>query len=1055
MKTISHKLIVALLFLICSVNSIAQTTGQWTRTGGPEGGTCNSLAMTSAGIFAATNEGMYLSLNQGASWVLTSLPTESYTRLVNYDDTLIAIYNPLGSGDNYSITSFDSGNTWTSPSLIESLGPGLASRFFFLRSGNTIFLTGDNYYYTNDFGNTWTALSSPTSNIYSISCGREKVLLCGLNSTTLKMEKYISSPSVINWQFIDSTYMSSEFVYCDTVIVGQTYDTSFNTFCVRSVDNGVTWDTTFQFSGAYTILNVFTGTGDTLYFYNNALDFYQSVDLGLTWQNIPIPHLWKYQQSIYPPNGTEIALYQQMVVQYFAATDTFQTSYSGINAQYISMLKVFGNKIYAGHNNGLSVSDDAGITWQPLLQSTTFSYNTIGAMTTIGDTLLVAAKDSFYCSMTNGTTWNPGVFVSNNFIDPMSIVYHDGKIFLGMSDGVYESSNFGLTWTIDTILSPGFCMPWSPYESVWLTKSDSALLAVTNDGLIAHRDDISQTWIVDTCFMAPGAHNFNIITAFDSTVIVRSSNELLRSDNWGQDFYDLGTTIYPYRIEYVNGILLGFVGATSIYKSIDRGSTWQLLDSALLPFQSTYLLAKLNNQIFCSSYGSSVWKRNGIFNSYIGHVYRDNNYNGIIDIGDSTLKNMILYTTPSSWLASTNNNGVFQLTTDVQGDSLKLVVAPYISVSPNGYLLDTITFNNLDFLVNVDTTISDLSIDLESVTPISLFRDDIFSMTIKNNSGYRQAGTVTLILDSAFNYISSDRLPNQINGDTLIWRIDTLDFYESTIINVITHPEITSMIGDSVRFKSNILADITDISIPNNFSNLSDIIVGAFDPNDKSCQVGDLIYIDSVPGKDFIYTIRFQNIGNIPANDVLIIDTLNPHLDPSTLRILNSSFPVNLEMQSTGLAKFQFIGINLPDSTTNEVSSHGFVKYAIKCKNSTSVGDAITNKADIYFDFNPPITTNLVTTLVINPTVLSSGISFDENKSLTVYPNPANNFLTVVTQIRPEDITVELYDQSGRLLKKVMSSTTVETEDLLPGYYLGIVYSKGQRSGTFRTIIVR
>ena len=106
MKTISHKLIVVILFLFCSVNLDAQTTGQWTRTGGPEGGFCNSLAMTSAGIFAATNEGMYLSINQGASWVLTSLPTESFTRLVNYDDTLIAIYNPLGSGDNYSITSF-------------------------------------------------------------------------------------------------------------------------------------------------------------------------------------------------------------------------------------------------------------------------------------------------------------------------------------------------------------------------------------------------------------------------------------------------------------------------------------------------------------------------------------------------------------------------------------------------------------------------------------------------------------------------------------------------------------------------------------------------------------------------------------------------------------------------------------------------------------------------------------------------------------------------------------------------------------------------------------
>jgi len=1054
MKTISHKLIVVILFLFCSVNLNAQTTGQWTRTGGPEGGFCNSLAMTSAGIFAATNEGMYLSINQGASWVLTSLPTESFTRLVNYDDTLIAIYNPLGSGDNYSITSFDGGNTWTSPSLIESLGLGSASRFFFLRSGNTIFLTGDEYYYSNNFGSTWTEISSPNNTIYSISCGRDYVLLSDLDASTLHMKKYISSPSVINWQLVDSTYLSSEFVYCDTVIVGQINDTSFNTFCVRSVDNGVTWDTTFQFSGAYSLMDVFIGTGDTLYFYNNALDFYQSVDLGLTWQNIPLPHLWKYQQSIYPPNGTEIALYQQMVVQYFAATDTFQTSFSGMKAHRISMLKSFGNKIYVGHTNGLSVSSDAGISWQPLLQSTTFGYNSIGAMTTIGDTLLVAASDSFYCSTNNGTTWNPAVLISHNSIDAMSVVYHNGKIFLGRSDGILVSSDLGLTWAPDTIFSSGFCTI-TTYESVWLTKSDSALFAVTNHGVIAHRDDVSQTWIIDTCFNATGAYNGNIITTFDSTVIVRSRYNLLRSDNWGQDFYDLGTSIYPYRIEYVNGVLLGFVGATSIYRSIDRGSTWQLLDSAALPFQSTYQLAILNNQIFCSSYGSSVWKRNGIFNSYAGHVYRDNNYNGIIDANDSTLRNMILYTTPSSWLASTNNTGAFQLTTDVQGDSLKLAVQPYITVTPSGYLLDTITFNNLDFLVNVDTTISDLAIDLESTARIALFRDDIFTMTIRNNGGRKQSGIVTLIVDSAFNYISADRIPFQINGDTLKWQLDTLDFNETTIINVTTHPSFSAMFGDSVRFLSEVTPVYADMFPTDNVSNLNDIIVGAFDPNDKSCQVGDVIEIDSLDGKDFLYTIRFQNVGNIPANDVLVIDTLNAHLDPTTFRILNSSFPVNLEMQSTGVVKFHFIGINLPDSNTNEVQSHGFIKYAIRSKTTTSVGDAITNKADIFFDINPAITTNLVTTVVVNSTVLSTGISFSENQSLIVYPNPAFDFFSIVTPIHTEDISIELYDQTGRMVKKVLNSKTVTTEDLLPGYYLGIVYDKKQRSGSFRSIIIK
>jgi photosystem II stability/assembly factor-like uncharacterized protein len=1043
---------VILFCLFISNISISQTIGNWTKTGGPEGGTTNSIAMTSAGMYAATNEGMYISNNNGASWTLMGLPTNPYTRLVSYTDTLIAIYHDLSYTNTYSITSFDGGLTWTPASLIETGTSGSASQLYFLRTGNTIFLNGDAYYFSNDFGTTWSTLNSPNGRIYSLSCGRDKIIISDLNSTTLNFERYISDASPINWQFIDSTYMSSNFVYSDTVIVGQVFE-SLTTYCVRSVDNGLTWDTTFQIPGSYNMLSQNGVSLDTLYINSNALDFYQSIDRGLTWTNCPIPHIWNYQESLFPPNGTEIALYQQNVVQYFAATDTFQTSHSGIKANRISMLKGFGNNLYAGHSTGLSVSTDAGISWQPLLQSYKFSYNIISAITKIGDTLLVASSDSFYVSTDAGSTWTNGVYVTNNFIDPMSVEFMNNKIYLGTSNGIFVSNNLGLTWTEDSIPSSGFCTTFAN-ENLWIAKSASTLFAITNSGVVAHLDQTSQLWVNDTCFFSSGAHTGNIITTFDSTVLVRSRTALYRSDNYGQDFYDLGTTIYPYKIIYVNGSLFGFTGTNSLWISNDRGSTWSLVDGTTLPFDNFYDLASINDQIFCSSLGSSVWKRNGTLRTYFGHVYRDNNFNGIIDGQDSTLSNIVLNTNPSLWISTTDSSGLFQLTTDAQGDSLKVNVPSFINVIPSAYLLDTVNFTNLDFLLQIDTTVSDLSVDLECTTRISFFRDNIFLANTKNKGGLIQSGILKVVIDTLFNYITADRAPLQINGDTIFWRIDTLDFNESTLINITTHVKPNASIGDSVKFSAEIIPDFSDAFPGNNISYVSDIIVAAFDPNDKACNIGDQISIDSVAGKDFVYTIRFQNIGNFPATDVTIIDTLNFHLDATSLQVLNSSFPVSLEMQSTGLVKFHFYGINLIDSTTNEPLSHGFVKYSVKAKNSTSVGDAITNTANIYFDFNPPITTNTVTTLVIDP-ALTASVSFDQSLRLTVYPNPTNDVLNISTSVATDNLRIILCDQTGRVVKNIESSVQIDVSDLNPGYYFGLVFNKSVKVGSFRSIIVR
>ncbi len=54
----------------------------------------------------------------------------------------------------------------------------------------------------------------------------------------------------------------------------------------------------------------------------------------------------------------------------------------------------------------------------------------------------------------------------------------------------------------------------------------------------------------------------------------------------------------------------------------------------------------------------------------------------------------------------------------------------------------------------------------------------------------------------------------------------------------------------------------------------------------------------------------------------------------------------------------EFNNILLPDSTTNEIESHGFVQYQITPFQDAPKKSIITNVGDIYFDYNQPITTN-------------------------------------------------------------------------------------------------
>ncbi|MEM8529087.1 MAG: T9SS type A sorting domain-containing protein, partial [Bacteroidota bacterium] len=120
-----------------------------------------------------------------------------------------------------------------------------------------------------------------------------------------------------------------------------------------------------------------------------------------------------------------------------------------------------------------------------------------------------------------------------------------------------------------------------------------------------------------------------------------------------------------------------------------------------------------------------------------------------------------------------------------------------------------------------------------------------------------------------------------------------------------------------------------------------------------------------------------------------------------------------------GLVEFTFKNILLPDSTTNEPLSHGFVTFEIAPNEGLDENTSIENTADIFFDFNPPITTNTTENVFVSelPKVTATKDWRANKQRIQVYPNPFRELLMfrLTTEAKAQLL---LFDATGKLLQQ-------------------------------------
>jgi hypothetical protein len=438
-----------------------------------------------------------------------------------------------------------------------------------------------------------------------------------------------------------------------------------------------------------------------------------------------------------------------------------------------------------------------------------------------------------------------------------------------------------------------------------------------------------------------------------------------------------------------------------------------------------------NNLAGCNSREEILANCSNGLNTITGQIKFDNNSDGC-DIGDVSINNLMIVSenAGNSYSTLSINDANYQI---FVGEDQFITSIPNL---PNYYVVNPISqtsiftgfgnTDNVNFCIEPTGIVNDLNISIypSQDDPRPGF-DTTYQIVYKNVGTTIQSGNVTFQFDDIkMQLLGASETVSSQTSNTITFDFTDLNPFEFRTIdlefNVFTPP--TTNINDILISTATINPLNGDNTEEDNVFELLQTVIGSFDPNDIRVMEGSQILLEEAD-KYLHYIIRFQNTGTASAINVNVENVLDDKLDWTTMQLESLSHTGRVEITDGNLAKFIFNNINLPDSTNDEPNSHGFIAYKIKLKTDVVVGDIIFNSADIFFDFNPAIVTNTVSTEIVNTLSVNQ---FNQNV-ISIYPNPADNQIIMKSNYGLDSITI--YDINGRLLKTIINeSDTLEKQ---------------------------
>ncbi|MBK6752795.1 MAG: VCBS repeat-containing protein [Flavobacteriales bacterium] len=501
------------------------------------------------------------------------------------------------------------------------------------------------------------------------------------------------------------------------------------------------------------------------------------------------------------------------------------------------------------------------------------------------------------------------------------------------------------------------------------------------------------------------------------------------------------------------------------YEHLDGSGTFGPRQTITIGIQDPHLLmagdidGDGDAELFTASYGQYrvIYFDNLAIagNSIVGRVFNDLNADGIFNGNDHGLYN---YRVEATDVAArfTNHSGMYSFSVIPGPYAVWLpAVAGWSFTTPDLYNVDVTSFGNTalerDFGLHADQ--SSVSIAPELV-PGDIRCHEVVPYWISvANTGSEAADLhVSLYLDALSTYQGAIPAASEPMNGVPQWTFLNVPPSHQRLVQVFVEMPDDTHVGE-------VLTDSVVVNTQVNGQNytasalVSPTVLCAVDPNDKQAfPVGVGADHLTEMGTELVYTIRFQNTGNIPAMRVRIEDVLETDLDLGSLRLIANSHLVSVELQDDGVLIFDHEDINLPDSASDPLGSQGFVRFAVRHRQEATEGTVLNNTAAIFFDLNAPVITNTTWNTLSYGAVNVPGPEHGTPAGLFVFPNPAQNDVAVDLNAGfTGRIQVSLFDAEGSEVRHLVrrSSTVVIDRD---GLDAGIYFLRAtDEAGALRT----
>lgn len=443
----------------------------------------------------------------------------------------------------------------------------------------------------------------------------------------------------------------------------------------------------------------------------------------------------------------------------------------------------------------------------------------------------------------------------------------------------------------------------------------------------------------------------------------------------------------------------------------------------------------------------------GTFYTLTGTNRLDSNQNGC-DVNDISIPNLkfdVFSNTTGSFYTNTSGNFSIPFQAGNYFVLPKLENPTYFNISPSQVNLqfpDQTSPYNQDFCITPNGVHYDLEIIVTRLKAQIPGADVPYKIIFKNKGNQIQSGTITLNFDDAImDFVSSNPVQATSTTNQLTWNYSNLNPFETREIEFIMNlnsPMETPALnnGDRIQFTGNIQPEnnniVDDFPSDNNIAANFNVVNSA-DPNDITCLEGNSVGPNQI-GKYVHYMIRFENIGTANAMNVVVknlIDTSK--FDIATLVPLYSNYDF-VTKQTANQFEFIFENINLPFDDAN---NDGYLVYKVKLKNNLTVGTTFTNQANIYFDYNFPILTNIEST-----TIEALSASNFEINDVVISPNPTSDFINIQFK-NAADFKTEIYDIVGKQIGNFKNTNQIDVSNFNSGIY--IIKITDFESKTFKT----